>query len=138
MHNITDTTAAAVDVFEPSNYPRTYRVSTRNLILYLFLGALVLAGGVAGIWYFATGHETKTAQEAMALTAVSLGFAALGGFLILHMLTTKVILYPDAIELRDFMRVRRLRREDIAGRRIVDGILQICLCRCTHLEIGRA
>ncbi|MFL6712790.1 MAG: hypothetical protein ACJ8LN_07655 [Sulfurifustis sp.] len=123
MHDAIHTTATApgIDIFDPRYYPRTYRVSTGSLIVYLLLGGLVFAGGVAGAWYFGTGHETKSADDAAMLVAVCLAFVALGGFLILYMLTTRVVLSADAIELRDFIRRRKLRRDDIAGRRVVDA-----------------
>src|SRR5712691_3646204 len=109
MHYTIDAPAAATaDVFDPSNYPRTYRVSMRSRVLYLLLGALVMSAGLFGAWYFATGLETETLQEAMTLTAVCLAFAILGTVVILYMFTLKVILYPDAIEVRSFLRAQRL------------------------------
>lgn len=105
------------EVFDPSHYPRTYRVSTGSRVTYCLLGALMLVGGLVGVWYFGTGHETKTAIEAIALAAVCLAFVVLGAAIIIYMLTTKVVLTADAIVSRDFLGVRKLRREDIAGRR---------------------
>jgi hypothetical protein len=115
------TGAASAGGFHSSGYPRTYRVSARNRILYFFVGGLILAGGLAGAWYFGTGHETESPQEAIILVVLCLAFVALGGVLILYMLTSKIVLYSDAIEWRDFLRVRKLRREDIAGRRSQDA-----------------
>lgn len=122
MHATTAKTgvASASDV-GPSSYPRTYRVSMSNRILYLVLGGTILTGGLAGSWYFGTGYETDTAQEATVLVAVCVAFVVLGGLLVLYMLTAKVVLYADAIELRGFLRVQKLRREDIAGRRSQDA-----------------
>jgi len=122
MHYTTDKTAEpGADLFDPALYPRTYRVSTGNRILYLLLGTVILAGGLAGAWYFGTGHEVETPQEGTVLTLICLGFVALGGALVLYVLTSKIVLYADAIELRDFTRVRRRRRDDIAGRRKIDA-----------------
>ncbi len=115
------TPAQATDLFDPALYPRKYRVSARSRAVYLLLGGVVAAAGLAGMWYFATGHESKTAEEAMMLTAVCFAFVILGGVLILYMLTSKIVLYADAVEVRDFLLVRKLRREDIAGRRLIDG-----------------
>lgn len=117
MHYKTAEPRAALS--DPAVYPRTYLVSTRNRILYLLLSGVILVGGLAGTWYFGTGHEIETPQEGIMYTLLSLGFVVLGGVLILYLLTTKVVLYADAIELRDFTRVRRLRRDDIAGWRKV-------------------
>jgi hypothetical protein len=113
------TTASAANLFDPSLYPRTYRVSMRNRVVYIFLGALVAAFGFAGAVYFGTGHETKSTGETAMLVAVCFAFVALGVVLILYMLTTKVVLAADAIELRDFLQSRKLRYEDIAGRRMI-------------------
>lgn len=111
-HTAADT---AQDGLDPAQYPRTYRVGRRNQIAYGLLGGLAAALGLAGAWYFATGHETKSAQEAAVLTAVCLAFVALGAVLILYMLSSKVMLHVDAIEVGDFARTRKLRRDDIAG-----------------------
>ncbi|BAU47474.1 hypothetical protein SVA_0895 [Sulfurifustis variabilis] len=122
MHYTADhSVTPAADALDPSRFPRTYRVSTRNRILFLLLGGVALAGGLAGMWYFGTGHETKTMTEAVALAAVSFGFVLLGGALVLYVLTTKVVLRADAIELHDFMRTRTLRRDDIAGWRVLQA-----------------
>jgi hypothetical protein len=107
----------SAEVFNPSHYPHTYRVSASGRVTYCFLGALIVVGGLAGVWYFGTGHETKTAIEAFALVAVCLAFVILGAAIILIMLTTKIVLSVDAIASHGFLGVRRLRREDIAGSR---------------------
>lgn len=122
MHDLSTSGAVpAAEILHPSNFPRTYRVSTGNRVLYSVLGAVVLAGGLAGMWYFGTGHEAETATEALALAAVCFAFVLLGAALILYMLTTRIVLSADAIELCDFLRARKLRRDDIAGRRLVDA-----------------
>lgn len=106
------------EVLDTSHYPRTYRVSPGGRVAYCLLGALILVGGLAGVWYFGTGHESKTALEAALLTALCLVFVVVGAAIILYMLTTQVVLNADAIVSRDFLGVRKLRREDIAGRRL--------------------
>ena len=107
----------SAEVLDPSQYPRTYRVSAGSRVTYCLLGALVAVGGLAGAWYFGTGHEAKTALEAIMLAALCLAFVVLGAAIILYMLTSEVVLNADAIVSRDFLGVRKLRREDIAGRR---------------------
>lgn len=123
MRRAPDKTAAVPggNPLDPALYPRTYPVSRGSQILYLFLGAVILVAALAGVWYFGTGHEVDAAQEGMALVLVCLALVAFGGALILYMFTSKIVLYADAIELRDFTRVRRLRRDDIAGWRKISA-----------------
>jgi hypothetical protein len=119
MEQTADTDSAAAPALDSSRYPRTYRVSARYRALLLLLGLVVLIAGLAGVWYFATGHETGSVAEALGLTALCFGFALLGGALVLYALTSKIVLRADAIEQHDFLGVRRLRRDDIAGWRLV-------------------
>jgi hypothetical protein len=107
----------SAEVLDPSQYPRTYRVSAGSRVAYCLLGASLAVGGLAGVWYFGTGHEAKTALEAIMLAALCLAFVVLGAAIILYMLTSEVVLNADAIVSRDLLGVRKLQREDIAGRR---------------------
>ena len=106
-------------VFNPSLYPRSYRPSTGYL---LFLGAascLCAAGGIAGIIYFGTGHEVKSSREEIMLVGLSSLFLLLGILLIGSVLTSRLILSADSIELKYLVSSKLFRRSDIAGFRIL-------------------
>lgn len=109
------------DLFDPRHYPRTYGVAARYRVLFLLLGGAVLLGGLLGMWYFGSGHEMRSAREALVFVVLCFGFTLLGGALVLYVSSTRLTLYPDAIELRDFVKTRRLRRQDIAGRRVLEA-----------------
>lgn len=92
-------------------------MSAGSRVTYSLLGAVMAVGGLAGVIYFGTGHEAKTVLEAIALSILCLVFVIAGAAIVLYMLATKVVLNADTIASYDFLGVRKLRREDIAGRR---------------------
>jgi hypothetical protein len=106
-------------VFSPSLYPRTYRPSTRYLLFLGTVSCLCAAGGIAGILYFGTGHEMTSVRSQVALVVLSFLFLLLGAYLISAVLTSRLILGPDFIQVKDFLTSKLLRRTDIAGYRIL-------------------
>jgi len=106
-------------VFNPALYPRTYKPSTGYL---LFLGTasfLCAAGGIAGIIYFSTGHEMTSVRSQSILVVLCSLFLLLGIYLISAVLTSRLILGTDFIEVKDFLSSKLLRRSDIAGYRVL-------------------
>jgi len=106
-------------VFNPALYPRTYKPSTGYLLFLSTVGALCAAGGIAGIIYFGTGHEMTTMQSQLILIGLSLLFLLLGIFLIGSVLTSRLIVSADSIELKYLFSSKLLRRSDILGYRIL-------------------
>lgn len=109
--------AQAGPVFDPSQYPRTYSASGWWLAAMMALGAVAGIGGLAGIWYFGTGHETNSIGERIGLTTLCLGFALLGAYLILGTIRSKVVLLPDAVVSQGLFLTRTLQRSEIKGYR---------------------
>lgn len=105
--------------FDPSLYPRTYPASVGRRLLWISLGALVSIGGLCGVWYFGTGHEARGIRDAIIMISASLLFVLLGGYMILLMLRSLVILAPDAIAVRTILSTRKLLRDEIEGRRLL-------------------
>lgn len=105
--------------FDPSQYPRTYRVSTRNRIFFIFVGAVNAVLGLLGMFCFVTGQETDGPGERIAFGILGALFFCLGLYVLAFTLKTKLILYPDRIEQQTVRTVWSLRREDIAGWRVV-------------------
>src|SRR5260370_12516723 len=69
--------------------------------------------------YFGTGHEIKSSREEFILVGLSAFFLLLGIFLIGSVLTSRLILTADSIELKYLVSSKLLRRSDIAGFRIL-------------------
>jgi hypothetical protein len=115
MNDTHNTQAGAL--FDPARYPRTYRASRRWLSVMVMLSAVAGLGGLAGVWYFGTGHETHTVGSRIGMTALCLAFALLGAYLVLSTIRSKVVLLPDAVASQGFFRSRTLRRDEIKGYR---------------------
>jgi hypothetical protein len=106
-------------LFDPSIYPRTYRVSLGYGFFLFLLGGIVFVAGCLGTWYFGTGHEMRTPTQAGIMAACSFLFVLLGTYLIAFILRFKVILQPDAIVVQEPFTARTLLRSDISGLRVL-------------------
>jgi hypothetical protein len=106
-------------VFNPALYPLTFKPSAGYLLLLLTIGLLCAAGGIAGTVYFGTGHEMTSLRSQLTFVVLSFLFLLLGVYLIVAVLTSRLILGPDFIEVKDFLSSKLLRRSDIAGYRIL-------------------
>jgi len=105
--------------FNPSLYPRTYKPSTGYLFFLGSASLLCAAGGIAGVLYFGTGHEVKSSRDQFMLVGLSSLFLLLGIFLISSVLTSRLIVSADSIELKYLVSSKLFRRSDIAGFRIL-------------------
>ncbi|HWY06673.1 MAG TPA: hypothetical protein VNY24_07405 [Candidatus Acidoferrales bacterium] len=106
-------------VFNPALYPRAYKPSIGYLLFLVTTGLLCAAGGIAGMYYFGTGHEMTSVRSQLALVVLSFLFLLLGIYLNTAVLTSRLIFGPDFIEVKDFLSSKLLRRSDIAGYRIL-------------------
>jgi len=106
-------------VFNPSLYPRTYKPSTGYLFFLGSASLLCAAGGIAGVLYFGTGHEVKSSRDQFMLVGLSSLFLLLGIFLISSVLTSRLIVSGDSIELKYLVSSKLFRRSDIEGFRIL-------------------
>jgi len=106
-------------IFNPSLYPRTYKPSTGYVLFLGTASGLCAAGGIAGMIYFGTGHEVKGPRDEFMLVGLSALFLLLGLFLIASVLTSRLIVSADSIELKYLASSKLLRRSDIAGYRIL-------------------
>jgi len=99
-------------------FPRIYRPCGGWRAFYLALSLLVSLPAVAGIWYFGTGHETRSTQQLLMLVGVCVLFLLMGLYLAAWVIRAKVTFWPDRIEVRELIRTRVLSRNDILGRRL--------------------
>lgn len=84
-------------------------------------GAVFVIFGLVFGWYLST-HSPAAGMVAVVLIIVfGLGMSVFGGYAIVSTLTSQLLLYDDAIEIRDFFRQRRLLFSEIAGRRVQSG-----------------
>ena len=105
--------------FDPSLYPATYRASVGYSIFFHLLSGIAIVAGSLAAWYFGTGHEMRTAREALIFCLVSVCFVFLGLNLAYSVLRSKVILSADAVTLQGLFTARTLLRGEIGGRRVV-------------------
>lgn len=100
-------------------WPRVYRPTRKQQLFVGGMGVLLAAGGVAcfGVALF-TKPPTVTSQVLVILCGVL--FAPWGAYGVAAILHKRVRLFVDAIELVDLgYRTRHLRRDDIAGIRVI-------------------
>lgn len=97
-------------------WPRVYRPKLGYRLFLGALGLLALGGAIAVAALFPRGPRGEVAT---ALVIASL-LALIGAFLLWALAREQVLLYEDAIEFVELGRGRRrLRRDEIAGRRVV-------------------
>lgn len=96
-------------------WPRVYRLRRGQRRFLLALAAVAILGGLA-----LSAALLRDPKEPPALGLVPLVFVALGALLVAAVRTGRIVLYEDAIELVELGKGRRrLRREEIAGFRVV-------------------
>jgi hypothetical protein len=119
--DITDGDTEWVPAFDPTLYPRTYRVSLKwKLLLFAFGLPLAVGGFLAAGWFLL--DNTLAGWAAVFLAALCAALAGLGGYGSLHALQYRVVLTADAIEVIGPLRRRRyLRREEIKGRQLISS-----------------
>jgi hypothetical protein len=100
-------------------YPRAYRVSRGYFAFLGVLGGLVTVAGSLGAWYFGTGHESNSPEDAAILASLCCAFVLLGAYLLASLLRFQVILRADAIVVQGVFTSRILLRADIAGHRVL-------------------
>ena len=104
---------------DASLLPRTYRTSIGNRIFLPLVASANAVGGLLGMVYFGLGHEMKSPGERLFFVLVSFLFVVLGSYVLVYTFKSKIVLYADRIEWQGIKSARSLRREDIAGWRII-------------------
>ena len=105
--------------FDASRYPRTYEPALGNRLIWVSFGCLLMAVGTWGGWYsFVAGDELGPKGPAVTIS-LSLTLVLLGGYLILSMAFSKIILGPDSVEIQNLLSKRTMLREEITARRFV-------------------
>ena len=105
--------------FDPSCYPRTYRASKGNQLIWIMMATAAAIGGLFGAFYFGTGNGPHAPAQIILLISTSLLFVLLGGYIVLWMVRSRIILTTDALEVREVLSARIMRRNEIAVWRIL-------------------
>jgi hypothetical protein len=100
-----------------SSCPRVYPITPAWQALQVLAGVILLLPGLVGTWTFGAVFAHESAGLAIAFFAALL--AAVGVMTIIDALETKLVLFPDTLEVHELWGTRRLRRADIAARRKV-------------------
>jgi hypothetical protein len=104
----------------------------------LLICSLVLGGFAAiGIWYFGTMHDVKRMSEAVLLMGLCVAFLLFSSYLLVLILVSRVVLWPDRIEYREVFNTRQLSRDGIIGRRLLkpsNGPSTLVLVPRDHLK----
>jgi len=98
-------------------YPRTYRAARWVYVLTIPVGLAFCGLGVA--LAFPLGGQAQSAGALAGVTLLAVAVAAFGAWMLAAMLRSKVVLTEDAVEVHGLVRVRRMARADIAGRRLL-------------------
>lgn len=97
------------------DYPRTYRAALWVYLLAIPVGVAFCALGLALLYLL--GGQMRTPGALAGLAAAATGIAAFGGWMLLGVLRSKVVLSEEGVTMQGPLRVRRMARADIAGRR---------------------
>src|SRR5260370_12194163 len=108
-----------VPIFDTTRYPRTYSRSLGTRVFWISFGGLLAGGGIFVVWSSRVGGDELGPKGPPLMIALSLAVVLLGGYLILSMLFSKVILIPDAVEVRNLLSRQTMLRQEIMGRRFV-------------------
>jgi hypothetical protein len=102
-------TARAPDVFDPSAYPRTYKLSLAGKCLLSVLGLVLIFSSLTGLLLFSPAGQAG-------FYAVCGALALLGICLLATAVFYRVIMEADSIQAFEIYRRRNLARRDIEGR----------------------
>jgi len=100
-----------------NDYPRTYRAARWVYVLTIPVGLAFCGLGVALAYLL--GGEAQSAGALAGVALLVVAVAAFGAWMLAATLRPKVVLTEDAVEVHGLVRVRRLARADIAGRRLL-------------------
>ena len=95
-----------------------YRASLGWKLFAILGGGLAVVGGALGMWYFGTGHEMKSAREMFIFVLLCLSFVLLGSYLVVSLLTFRIVLRSDSFAMTSFLSAKSIGRGDIAGFRL--------------------
>ena len=108
-------------VFDPSLYPRTYRIPAGRQAFLRVVGALNFVVGIAGVGLVVLGHDAHGFWNAAAITCLLLALALVGAACFAMAGMMVVTLQPDAAEVVNPWSSRRLRRASSRPQELLDA-----------------
>ena len=99
-------TAHTQDVFEPSAYPRTYKLSVAGKWMVSALGLVLVSVSLVGAIFFSAADKARTPAGSAVLFTLCGGFALLGIYLLAAAVFYRVILQADSIQVFEIYRRR--------------------------------
>lgn len=100
-----------------ANGARVYRISGTLKALSLILGLGVTSIALVMGWFSIFGSSRHPVDPVLIIAGIL--FGVLGYVLIGMTLAARVVLHSDTIEVRSLFGARRLRRDEVAGRRVI-------------------
>jgi hypothetical protein len=97
-----------------ADYPRTYRVSLGWRVFDMMFGFLAISIGVSTI-------RSAVARSRLGWLLSGIFLTLVGIWAIVQKVRYRVVLFADSIEVRNVASVRVLRRDEILGRRLLQG-----------------
>lgn len=102
-------------------YPRSYSASFGWKVFLAILGFPLGIGGLAGVWYFGTGHEVHNLTQLVIFVGISLAMAVLGFWCGAAALLTKIlVLTKQELQVPGIFRSAVIDRAAIAGYRVLN------------------
>ena len=95
-------------------FPRVFRASRGWLVFLTLCGLLLAIGGTIGAWFAATA-VLRNPPSRVWLVGLGLAFGALGIYCLLSTFRSRVVLFPDRIEIEELTHTAVLSRQEIRG-----------------------
>jgi hypothetical protein len=98
--------------------PRVYQASGFWKVALYLCSVLITAGGAAGVVYSVVGQFYQAGGRIL-LACLCVAFTALGCYVVLWLLVSKTVLFPDRIEFRGIFSTKIFTREELDGWRVL-------------------
>ena len=100
-------------------FPKTYSASIGWKVFLAVIGFSLGIGGLAGTWYFGTGHEVRHDTSMYMLVGISLAMTVLGSYCAAIPIFLKILVLKESeLLIPGFFNNRVVQRSDISGYRI--------------------
>jgi len=100
-----------------TEYPATFRTEGFWLAIFLLLGIVLVAAGLAGVKYTIHFTPPLTRFQEFQIGGSCFGFAIMGALLVASALKSRLVINADSIEDRGVFWTRRFTRSQIAGKK---------------------
>jgi hypothetical protein len=106
---------AGLEDLDPPKFPRTYKSSKVMSVVGTGAGSLLTIAGLVGFYFIATADDVLNAGFS---SAILFATTLAGLYYALSSARAKIVLYADEVVVQGAFLVKRIRREEIASKRI--------------------